>query len=179
MPTVRTTSLEQTEALGEQVGQAAQAGWVVGLDGDLGAGKTAFVRGFVRGLGCGSRAHSPTFALLHEYRSARIAVLPSVHTDCRGAYSAVPELMGLTLIEAQSCGTPVVCTDAGAMPEFVADRVSGRVARQNSPESLAACFDDIADPARWPSYAGAARSFCAPFAMDQVAALHLDAYANL
>lgn len=78
MPTVRTTSPEETEALGEQVGRAAQAGWVVGLDGDLGAGKTAFVRGFVRGLGCGSRAHSPTFALVHEYRGGR---LPIQHLD--------------------------------------------------------------------------------------------------
>ena len=59
MPTVRTTSPEETEALGERVGRVAQAGWVVGLDGDLGAGKTAFVRGFVRGLGCAARAHSP------------------------------------------------------------------------------------------------------------------------
>ena len=78
MPTVRTTSPEETEALGERVGRAALAGWVVGLDGDLGAGKTAFVRGFVRGLGCAARAHSPTFALLHEYRGGR---LPVHHLD--------------------------------------------------------------------------------------------------
>ncbi|MCE2826185.1 MAG: tRNA (adenosine(37)-N6)-threonylcarbamoyltransferase complex ATPase subunit type 1 TsaE [Verrucomicrobium sp.] len=78
MPTVRTTSPEETEALGERVGRVAQAGWVVGLDGDLGAGKTAFVRGFVRGLGCAARAHSPTFALLHEYRGGR---LPVHHLD--------------------------------------------------------------------------------------------------
>ena len=87
--------------------------------------------------------------------------------------------MGLTLIEAQSCGTPVVCTDAGAMPEFVADRVSGRVARQNSPESLAECFEDIAHPGRWQAYSAAGRDFCAPFAMDRVAERHLEAYANL
>jgi tRNA threonylcarbamoyladenosine biosynthesis protein TsaE len=78
MPTVRTTSPEETEALGEAVGRAARAGWVIGLDGDLGAGKTAFVRGFVRGLGCPARAHSPTFALLHEYRGGR---LPMFHLD--------------------------------------------------------------------------------------------------
>ena len=78
MPTVRTTSPEETEALGERVGRVAQAGWVVGLDGDLGAGKTAFVRGFVRGLGCAARAQSPTFALLHEYRGGR---LPVHHLD--------------------------------------------------------------------------------------------------
>jgi tRNA threonylcarbamoyladenosine biosynthesis protein TsaE len=78
MPTVRTTSPEETEALGERVGRAARPGWVVGLDGDLGAGKTAFVRGFVRGLGCTARAHSPTFALLHEYHGGR---LPISHLD--------------------------------------------------------------------------------------------------
>ena len=78
MPTVRTTSPEETEALGERMGRAAQAGWVIGLDGDLGAGKTAFVRGFVRGVGCGARAHSPTFALIHEYRGGR---WPVFHLD--------------------------------------------------------------------------------------------------
>jgi tRNA threonylcarbamoyladenosine biosynthesis protein TsaE len=71
-------SPEETLAYGERLGQSAQPGWVVGLIGDLGAGKTQFVRGFTRGLGITERIHSPTFTLVNEYRSGR---LPCYHLD--------------------------------------------------------------------------------------------------
>jgi len=74
MPTVLTQSAEETEALGERLGCAARAGEVYGLNGDLGAGKTAFVRGFVRGVGSSRRVHSPTFALFHEDPGGRCTV---------------------------------------------------------------------------------------------------------
>jgi tRNA threonylcarbamoyladenosine biosynthesis protein TsaE len=61
-----------TEALGERFGRAAQAGWVIALSGDLGAGKTQFVRGVARGLGCAGRVHSPTFTLVNEYGGGRL-----------------------------------------------------------------------------------------------------------
>jgi tRNA threonylcarbamoyladenosine biosynthesis protein TsaE len=72
MATHISRSPEETLALGEQWGRAAQRGWVIGLSGDLGAGKTQFVRGFARGLGCTARVHSPTFALLNEYGGGRL-----------------------------------------------------------------------------------------------------------
>ncbi len=72
MATHISRSPEETLALGEQWGRAAQRGWVIGLSGDLGAGKTQFVRGFARGLGCTARVHSPTFALLNEYDGGRL-----------------------------------------------------------------------------------------------------------
>jgi len=61
-----------TEALGEKFGRAAARGWVVTLSGDLGAGKTQFVRGVARGLGCAGRVHSPTFTLVNEYGGGRL-----------------------------------------------------------------------------------------------------------
>ena len=61
-----------TETLGEQFGRAAQAGWVIALSGDLGAGKTQFVRGLARGLGYAGRVHSPTFTLVNEYGGGRL-----------------------------------------------------------------------------------------------------------
>ena len=67
----RSHSVAETEALGERVGQRATPGLVIGLSGDLGAGKTALVRGLARGLGCRGRVHSPTFALLNEYTGGR------------------------------------------------------------------------------------------------------------
>ncbi len=59
-------------ALGERWGREAQRGWVIGLSGDLGAGKTQFVRGLARGLGSKARVHSPTFALINEYSDGRL-----------------------------------------------------------------------------------------------------------
>jgi tRNA threonylcarbamoyladenosine biosynthesis protein TsaE len=50
----------------------AQSGWVIGLSGELGAGKTQFVKGLARGLGITDRVHSPTFALLNIYDGGRL-----------------------------------------------------------------------------------------------------------
>jgi tRNA threonylcarbamoyladenosine biosynthesis protein TsaE len=72
MATFISHSPAETESLGEQFGRAAQRGWVIALSGDLGAGKTQFVRGVVRGLGCAGRVHSPTFTLVNEYSGGRI-----------------------------------------------------------------------------------------------------------
>ena len=71
-------SPEETLALGEEWGRKAQRGWVIGLSGDLGAGKTQLVKGIARGLGSSARVHSPTFALLNEYDGGR---LPLFHID--------------------------------------------------------------------------------------------------
>lgn len=68
----------ETESLGEEWGRQAKSGWVVGLSGDLGAGKTQLVNGLARGLGAAGRVSSPTFALVHEYRGGR---LPLFHLD--------------------------------------------------------------------------------------------------
>ena len=62
----------ETVALGEQWGRAAETGLVIGLSGDLGAGKTQFVKGLARGLGISVRVHSPTFALVNIYAGGRL-----------------------------------------------------------------------------------------------------------
>ena len=72
MATFISHSPAETEALGEKFGRAAQRGWVIALSGDLGAGKTQFVRGLARGLGCAGRVHSPTFTLVNEYGGGRL-----------------------------------------------------------------------------------------------------------
>src|ERR1051325_2570385 len=78
MATVISHSPAETEALGEQWGRAAQRGWVIGLVGDLGAGKKPLVKGVARGLGAVERVPSPTLALIHQYESGR---LPLFHVD--------------------------------------------------------------------------------------------------
>jgi len=64
---------EETEAAGERLGRGLGGGEVIALTGALGAGKTCFVQGLVRGLGVSARATSPTFVLVNEYRG-RVAV---------------------------------------------------------------------------------------------------------
>ena len=72
MPVFISHSPAETEGLGEQFGRAAARGWVIALSGELGAGKTQFVRGLARGLGVPGRAHSPTFTLVNEYAGGRL-----------------------------------------------------------------------------------------------------------
>ena len=61
----------ETGSLGERWGRAAQRGLVIGLSGELGAGKTQLVKGIARGLGITARVHSPTFTLVNEYGGGR------------------------------------------------------------------------------------------------------------
>jgi tRNA threonylcarbamoyladenosine biosynthesis protein TsaE len=68
------SSAEETAAAGADLAARAQAGGVFALVGDLGAGKTHFVKGFVRGIGSGAEVTSPTFTLLHEYNGGRCPV---------------------------------------------------------------------------------------------------------
>ena len=69
---------QATEQLGVGIAALMSAGDVVLLVGDLGAGKTTLVRGFVRGLGGKDEVTSPTFALRHEYATDP----PLTHVDC-------------------------------------------------------------------------------------------------
>ena len=74
MATLISNSPAETEALGERWGREAASGLVIGLTGELGAGKTRLVKGIARGLGIATRVHSPTFTLLNEYRGGRLAL---------------------------------------------------------------------------------------------------------
>ncbi len=73
-----THSTGATEAAGKEFARTVSQNMVVGLSGDLGAGKTAWVRGFAQGLGYFGRVQSPSFGLIHEYRGGRF---PIFHID--------------------------------------------------------------------------------------------------
>ena len=76
--TVTTNSEHETFALGEKVAATLQPGTFVLLHGDLGAGKTAFVRGMTAGLGGNpDDVSSPTFVLIQHYKGR----IPLVHVD--------------------------------------------------------------------------------------------------
>jgi tRNA threonylcarbamoyladenosine biosynthesis protein TsaE len=72
-----TGSEAETEALGARLGARLQSGDVVAVAGDLGAGKTTFVRGACRALGVAEPVTSPTFAIGHRYE----APVPVAHLD--------------------------------------------------------------------------------------------------
>ncbi|MCL6601621.1 MAG: tRNA (adenosine(37)-N6)-threonylcarbamoyltransferase complex ATPase subunit type 1 TsaE [Paenibacillus sp.] len=75
--TYRSYSPVDTELLAGAIAAASTAGTVIGLDGDLGAGKTAFSQGFARHLGVTGIVNSPTFTIIKEY----IGILPLYHMD--------------------------------------------------------------------------------------------------
>ena len=66
-----TTSESETEALGAKLAASLPGGSVVAMYGDLGAGKTAFVRGMARGMGLQVHVSSPTFTIVNEYLGQR------------------------------------------------------------------------------------------------------------
>ena len=65
--TMLSSSPEATDALAFQFGQKLSAGTVLCIDGELGAGKTLFVKGLARGLGVEEPVDSPTFTLMNQY----------------------------------------------------------------------------------------------------------------
>lgn len=96
-------SEQDTEALGRALVQRLQPGAVVAFTGDLGAGKTAFVRGMAQGLGIPQRVTSPTFTIVNEYEgdgcpcstlictaceTPTISSTSAGRTSCAGAASA-------------------------------------------------------------------------------------------
>ena len=70
MEIINSFSGRETESAGENLGQRLKENTVVALFGELGAGKTAFTRGLVRGYGVNCRVSSPTFAIVNEYRES-------------------------------------------------------------------------------------------------------------
>ena len=80
-----TNSPQETEALGQKLGQMLPAGTVIAYRGDLGAGKTAFTRGLARGLGIQDPVTSPTYTIVNEYLGGRI---PLFHFDMYRLHSA-------------------------------------------------------------------------------------------
>ena len=91
--TFTSNSEADTRAVAAQLAKALQPGAVILLSGDLGAGKTAFVRGMAEGLGLNpDEVTSPTFTLVHEYRGGR---LPLIHVDLYRLESADLDEVGL------------------------------------------------------------------------------------
>jgi len=73
------SSENETEAIAEEFASGIKPGSVICLYGDLGAGKTQFVKGFVKAFGLsGNEVNSPTFTIINEYEGS----IPIYHFDC-------------------------------------------------------------------------------------------------
>ena len=68
-------SSEQTMRVGVRLGSLLQTGDVVCLEGDLGSGKTTFVRGIAQGWGSADRVSSPTYVIVNQYRHPNKTIL--------------------------------------------------------------------------------------------------------
>ncbi len=111
MTTHVTMSEEETSRVARDLASTLQAGAVVLLHGDLGAGKTAFVRGLAEGLGADPDVvSSPTFTLVQEYGGGR---MPLVHAD----------LYRVTAVEVDDLGLDEFGADAGVLAIEWAERL--------------------------------------------------------
>jgi tRNA threonylcarbamoyladenosine biosynthesis protein TsaE len=88
-----THSEEETATVARELAARVNAGDVILLSGNLGAGKTAFVRGLAAGLGIDPEdVSSPTFTLVHEYRGGRLTLY---HADLYRLDKVATEDIGL------------------------------------------------------------------------------------
>ncbi|MFH2204711.1 MAG: tRNA (adenosine(37)-N6)-threonylcarbamoyltransferase complex ATPase subunit type 1 TsaE [Elusimicrobiota bacterium] len=109
---------EQTLAFAAKLAKAVKPG-VICLSGPLGAGKTTFVRGFLRGLGYRGAVRSPTFALVHEYPRVKPRVY---HLDLYRIEDS-GELDGMGL---EDCLSDVGAVSLIEWPEIAAGRLPAR-----------------------------------------------------
>lgn len=112
---------EATKTIGESLGRVLRPGDLLGLVGDLGAGKTTFVQGIGLGLEipAGLRVTSPTFALVNEYRGGRVDL---IHADLY-RIERQDELDELGLYEACESRAVVVVEWCERFPVLPADHL--------------------------------------------------------
>ena len=125
-------SESETRAIAAALAPTLMPGSVILLSGDLGAGKTAFVRGLAAGLGLDpDEVTSPTFTIVHEYRGGR---LPLIHVDLYRLDRAELDDIGLDQDLAEEGVTAVEWSErlARGITDAVAVRIADEVGDQRS-----------------------------------------------
>ena len=108
--TFDTHSAKETEALAARIGASLSRQTLVTLSGELGAGKTVFVRGLARGLGVpvATPVTSPTYVLLHHYPGGRLMLY---HIDAYRIGGGADEFEASGLNECLADPNGVVCLE--------------------------------------------------------------------
>ncbi len=94
--------------------------------------------------------------LIEAYRAAACVVLPSVYKTMYGDETAVPELLGQTLLEGMACASPVIATNVASLPEVVVHGETGFIVSPNDPEALRERIRWLVDHPREGALMGAA-----------------------
>ena len=118
--------------------------------------------------------------IVDAYRRARVAVLPSVYDSDYARDMRKAELLGLVLLEAMACGTPVVCSEVGGMPEVVDHGTTGWVVPANDVAALRERIQQLLEDDKvWASMSAAAaahveRRFTWPRVVDRCLAAYAE-----
>lgn len=113
----RLAQVEDTVAWGRALASELNAGDIVALVGNLGAGKTHATKGIVAGLGSDDEVSSPTFTLVHEYVGGR---LPAFHFDFYRLDGA-QEVLNIAWDDYLDGGGVVIVEWADRFPELIPD----------------------------------------------------------
>lgn len=132
MKTIITSSVEETEAAGAELASllSGRDHIFVALYGDLGAGKTAFVRGFSEVFSPGSRVKSPTYTIVNEYRKG---TRPVFHFDLYRIAEA-DELLGFGFDEYVQSGICITEWSENIPDDIPADAVKVRILKSGENE---------------------------------------------
>jgi glycosyltransferase involved in cell wall biosynthesis len=136
-------------------------------------------------LGAGKQVHFHGDAnndeIVDAYRRARVAVLPSVERSIYGHASPSSELLGLVLLEAMACGTPVVASALGGIPEIVRHGETGFLVAPGDAGALRERVMTLLDDTRlWALMSDAAVELVREeFTWNRVAERCLDAYSGV
>ena len=151
MISCRSTSLENTRAIAAAIAKLARPRDIIVLAGEMGAGKTAFAKGFGHALGVTEPITSPTFTLVHSYDAGRITLhhadiyrLSTHHEVADLALAELLEYDGIVLLEwgdvvAQSLGDHMM-VHLAADPD---DEDARRIAVSATGRSWAARWDRL------------------------------------
>lgn len=138
----------------------------------------AYLRELARGRPVEFRTNAREQQLIEEYCAASVLAAPSVEKDLYGKVYPKSEILGLVLLEAMACGTPVVCSKIGGMSELVRDGETGFLVPPADARALGERVEYLLDHPEQARQMGQAarRHVLASFAWEHVAHACLEAY---